>query len=88
MIGRAKRRERGPVSSVFRMRRRCTIDRREVVWLRITFHGAAQKITGSAHLLEIDSRRILLDCGLFDSDRIDPNSPNRQFSFDPARWTR
>ena len=25
----------------------------------------------------------LLDCGLFDSDRIDPNSPNRQFPFDP-----
>ncbi len=27
--------------------------------------------------------RILLDCGLFDSDRIDPDSPNRQFTFDP-----
>ena len=27
--------------------------------------------------------RILLDCGLFDSDRMDPNSPNRQFTFDP-----
>ena len=34
-------------------------------------------------MLEIGSKRILLDCGLFDSDRIDPNSPNRQFSFDP-----
>ncbi len=34
-------------------------------------------------LLEIGSYRILLDCGLFDSDRIDPTSPNRQFSFDP-----
>jgi metallo-beta-lactamase family protein len=62
---------------------RRTIDRREVAWLRITFHGAARQITGSAHLLEIDSKRILLDCGLFDSDRIDPNSPNRQFPFDP-----
>jgi metallo-beta-lactamase family protein len=51
--------------------------------LRITFHGAARQITGSAHLLEIGSRRILLDCGLFDSERIDPNSPNRQLSFDP-----
>ena len=51
--------------------------------MRITFHGAARSITGSAHLLEIDSRRILLDCGLFDSDRIDPSSPNRQFPFDP-----
>jgi metallo-beta-lactamase family protein len=54
-----------------------------VVWLRITFHGAARQVTGSAHLLEIGSARLLLDCGLFDSDRIDPSSPNRQFSFDP-----
>jgi metallo-beta-lactamase family protein len=68
---------------LFGTRRRSTADRREVVWLRITFHGATRKITGSAHLLEIDSKRILLDCGLFDSDRIDPNSPNRQFFFDP-----
>ena len=51
--------------------------------MRITFHGAARQITGSAHLLEIGSHRLLLDCGLFDSERIDPNSPNRQLSFDP-----
>ena len=51
--------------------------------LRITFHGAARQVTGSAHLLEIGRHRILLDCGLFDSDRIDPDSPNRQFTFEP-----
>src|SRR4051812_10902375 len=51
--------------------------------LRITFHGAARQVTGTAHLLEIDRFRILLDYGLFDSDRTDPNSPNRQFTFDP-----
>jgi metallo-beta-lactamase family protein len=51
--------------------------------LRITFHGAAQQVTGSAHLVEIDGRRILLDCGLFDTDRLNPESPNRQFTFDP-----
>ncbi len=51
--------------------------------MRITFHGAARQITGSAHLLEIGGARLLLDCGLFDSDRIDPNSLNRQFLFDP-----
>jgi metallo-beta-lactamase family protein len=51
--------------------------------LRITFHGATRQVTGSAHLLEIGSRRILLDCGLFDSERIEPDSPNRHFSFDP-----
>jgi metallo-beta-lactamase family protein len=51
--------------------------------LRITFHGAAHQVTGSAHLLEFGDRRILLDCGLFDSDRMSPESPNRQFTFEP-----
>jgi metallo-beta-lactamase family protein len=51
--------------------------------LRITFHGAARQVTGTAHLLEIDRYRILLDFGLFDSNRTDPDSPNRQFAFDP-----
>jgi metallo-beta-lactamase family protein len=51
--------------------------------LRITFHGAARQVTGSAHLLEIGSERLLLDCGLFDAERMDPTSPNRQLTFDP-----
>ena len=51
--------------------------------MRITFHGAARQVTGSAHLLEIEGRRILLDCGLFDSNRLEHDSPNRRFSFDP-----
>ncbi|MFO0958288.1 MAG: MBL fold metallo-hydrolase [Isosphaeraceae bacterium] len=52
--------------------------------MRITFHGAARQVTGSAHLLEIGGRKILLDCGLFDSDRSSPDSANRRFSFDPT----
>jgi metallo-beta-lactamase family protein len=51
--------------------------------LRITFHGATRQVTGSAHLLEFGSRRILLDCGLFNSERFDPSSLNRQLTFDP-----
>ncbi len=51
--------------------------------MRITFHGAARQVTGSAHLLEIGPYRILLDCGLYDSDRVDPLSPNRNFHFEP-----
>ena len=51
--------------------------------MRITFHGAARQVTGSAHLLEIGRHRILLDCGLFDSDRTSPDSPNRRFTFEP-----
>lgn len=52
--------------------------------MRITFHGATRRVTGSAHLLEICGRRILLDCGLFESDRTNPDSPNRRLDFDPA----
>ena len=51
--------------------------------MRITFHGAARQVTGSAHLLEFGPHRVLLDCGLFDSDRVSPDSPNRKFPFDP-----
>ena len=32
---------------------------------RLTFLGAARTVTGSKHLLEVDGRRILVDCGLF-----------------------
>lgn len=33
--------------------------------MRLSFHGAAGCVTGSKHLLELDDRRILVDCGLF-----------------------
>jgi metallo-beta-lactamase family protein len=33
--------------------------------------------------LEIGGYKILLDCGLFDANRIDPESPNRNFTFAP-----
>ncbi len=53
--------------------------------MRISFHGATRQVTGSAHLVEVGSRKILLDCGLFESDRFNPESPNRHFGFDPAK---
>lgn len=51
--------------------------------MRITFHGATRQVTGSAHLVEIGPYRVLLDCGLFDSNRLEPDSPNRSFTFEP-----
>lgn len=35
----------------------------------ITFYGAAETVTGSRHLLEIEGKRILVDCGLFQGTR-------------------
>jgi metallo-beta-lactamase family protein len=32
---------------------------------KLTFIGAARTVTGSKHLLEVDGRKILIDCGLF-----------------------
>jgi metallo-beta-lactamase family protein len=50
--------------------------------LRITFHGAARQVTGTSHLVEIDGYRILLDCGLFEAKKDDPESPNHHLAFD------
>jgi len=32
---------------------------------KLTFHGAAETVTGSKYLLEVDGARMLVDCGLF-----------------------
>src|SRR5437016_3043155 len=33
--------------------------------LQLSFHGAAETVTGSKYLLETDDARVLIDCGLF-----------------------
>lgn len=52
--------------------------------MRLTFHGAAQTVTGSLHELEVDGRRILLDCGLYQGRRSEANEINRNFAFPAA----
>jgi metallo-beta-lactamase family protein len=52
--------------------------------MKITFHGAAETTTGSQHLLEVNGRRILLDCGLYQGRRGDAFERNRNFPFKPA----
>ena len=51
--------------------------------MKITFHGAAENVTGSKHLIETNGLKILLDCGLFQGRRDLANKLNSGFAFDP-----
>jgi metallo-beta-lactamase family protein len=51
--------------------------------VKITFHGAAQTVTGSQHLLELNGSRLLLDCGMFQGHRADSERINRNFPYNP-----
>jgi metallo-beta-lactamase family protein len=53
--------------------------------MQITFHGAARTVTGSQHLLRVNGRQILLECGMYQGHRQDSYERNRLFPFDPAK---
>ncbi len=50
--------------------------------MKLTFHGAAQEVTGSMHLLEVNGQRILLDCGLYQGRRRDTYARNLNFPWE------
>ena len=52
--------------------------------MKIKFCGAAREVTGSRHLLEINGKKILLDCGLFQGHRKKSAEKNAQFCIDPS----
>ena len=52
--------------------------------MKLKFCGAAGTTTGSQHLLEVNGKRILLDCGLYQGSRKDGYDINCCFPyFDP-----
>ena len=51
--------------------------------MRLHFHGAAQTVTGSQHLIEINGARLLLECGLYQGRRAETYERNLNFPFDP-----
>src|SRR5687767_13668444 len=56
--------------------------------MKISFHGAAQTVTGSKHLLTLNNgKRYLLDCGLFQGMGKDTDGMNREWGFDPSGVT-
>ena len=52
--------------------------------MHLEFHGAAQSVTGSRHLLVVNGHRVLLDCGLFQGRREESDRLNRNFGFSPT----
>ena len=51
--------------------------------MKIQFIGGARTVTGSQHLLSINGKKILLECGLFQGRRKDTYEKNKSFKFDP-----
>lgn len=47
--------------------------------------GAAQEVTGSKHIVEIDGRFIMIDCGAFQGKRKESDEKNRRFDIDIDR---
>jgi len=51
--------------------------------MKIHFHGAAQQVTGSKHIVETKGFNILLDCGLHQGRRQEAYGLNKTLPFDP-----
>ncbi len=51
--------------------------------MKVHFFGATRTTTGSMFLLEVNQKRILLECGLFQGRREESIERNRRFPFDP-----
>jgi metallo-beta-lactamase family protein len=49
--------------------------------MRLRFTGAAREVTGSAHLVHVLGRTILLDCGLFQGRRAEVAEKNRKLPY-------
>lgn len=51
--------------------------------MQLQFLGAAREVTGSKHLLTVNGKRVLLDCGMFQGHRKESDQKNRQILVDP-----
>ena len=53
--------------------------------MRITFDGAAQTVTGSQHLVNVNGYNLLLECGFYQGKRQESYERNCNFPFDPTK---
>ena len=50
--------------------------------MQVTFEGAAREVTGSMHLVEVNGKHILLDCGMKQGHRAETQARNSNLPFD------
>lgn len=50
--------------------------------MQIEFHGAVRTVTGSQHLVSVNGRKILLDCGLYQGSRKESYARNQHLPYD------
>jgi len=53
--------------------------------MRIQFLGAVRTTTGSMHLVQVNGKRLLLDCGLYQGKRKEAFERNRNMPLDPKK---
>ncbi|HXF09258.1 MAG TPA: MBL fold metallo-hydrolase [Desulfuromonadaceae bacterium] len=53
--------------------------------MKIHFFGAARTTTGSMYLIEVNGKKLLLECGLFQGRREESERLNRTLPFDPRQ---
>lgn len=53
--------------------------------MELEFFGASEGVTGSCHILRVNDRQILLDCGLFQGGRRQEAANHDPFPFEPAQ---
>jgi len=53
--------------------------------MKIHFFGAARTTTGSMYLIEVNGKKLLLECGLFQGHREESTARNCCFPFDPKQ---
>ncbi len=49
--------------------------------MNITFYGAAEDVTGSCHMVEVEGHKFLIDCGLFQGSLTDQMLNYEEFAF-------
>jgi metallo-beta-lactamase family protein len=55
--------------------------------IKLHFHGAARTVTGSNYMIETDTAKVLIDCGMFQGPKIETELNCRPFPYDPKSIT-